>query len=103
MDYNTAQPRCIDLPNDAPEGHYWSWRNAPNSIPREYEECMTCGRINASEWLAQEKAKLREAVMEAVGNDDAPFNMPIGEPVSTYSNNLREQIRTNIAKIFDNE
>lgn len=58
----TGQARCYDLPNDAEEGHYWSWVNAPNSIPKQYRHCMICDRIDASEWLASQQQSLLDRV-----------------------------------------
>lgn len=59
-----SQARCVDLPNDAPEGHYWSWVQAPKSIPSNYRECMTCGRLDASEWQEAETDRLLHEVIE---------------------------------------
>jgi hypothetical protein len=50
-EHHALQARCVNVPNDEPEGHYWSWVNAPQSIPNQYRECMSCGRIDATEWL----------------------------------------------------
>lgn len=56
-----SQARCADLPNDH-EDHYWSWVNAPKSIPSQYKHCMICDRIDASEWhtKAIREARLNE-------------------------------------------
>jgi hypothetical protein len=61
---DASQPRCIDMPNDEPEGHYWSWVHAPHSIPNDYRECMTCGRIDASEFLEKHTKAVLQTVLE---------------------------------------
>jgi hypothetical protein len=66
---HAMQPRCIDMPNDEPEGHYWSWVTAPRSVPNQYRECMICGRIDATEWLASRKNPLKED-LKVVGGED---------------------------------
>lgn len=57
-----SQPRCMDMLNDESEGHYWSWVNAPQSIPNQFRECMSCGRIDATDWLA---ARDQQIALEA--------------------------------------
>lgn len=60
-----SQAHCFNLPNDAPEGHYWSWYNSPQSIPKHYRECMSCGRLDASEWLNTDiKALIADEVVK---------------------------------------
>lgn len=54
----TAQARCQDMPNDTEDGHYWAWCNHPSSIPSHFKKCMTCGRIDASEAIAQHDTEL---------------------------------------------
>lgn len=68
-----AQARCVDMPNDEPEGHYWSWNNDPQSIPSEYRKCMICGRLDASEWhtkaVVAELEKLKQYNGAYIGID----------------------------------
>jgi len=67
----SGQAICYELPNDAEE-HNWSWVNAPKSVPNQYRECMSCNRLDASEWLAEQvtpvsnTSELREALQDPI-------------------------------------
>ena len=44
---------------------------------------------------------IHKAILEdVIGEDDAPFNMPVGEPVSTYSNALRSEQRKSLSVLL---
>jgi len=59
------QHRCVDMPNDAPEGHYWAWVNSPKSVPKQFRQCMICDRIDATEELTKLiSTAVREARLE---------------------------------------
>lgn len=67
QEHQASQARCMNMPNDEPEGHYWSWVNAPQSVPNQYRECISCGRIDASEWLASRDQQIAlDAVNKAL-------------------------------------
>jgi hypothetical protein len=48
-----AVSHCVNMENDAEEGHYWMWEMSPKSIPKSFKRCRLCGRIDASEAIAQ--------------------------------------------------
>lgn len=77
------QVTCQNLPNDASE-HYWSWVNAPQSIPKQYRECMLCKRLDATEWLEEAETKARIDELERIKRNIGAYP----DDILNYNNEL---------------
>ncbi len=77
QDKQAGQAFCYDLPmdykpTDEDEGHYWSWVQAPRSIPREYRECRLCGMIDAREVLAAHDRTVIKQIRDSLPKKKSP-------------------------------
>lgn len=68
-----SQAHCVDMANDAEDGHYWYWSVNTGQMPGEFRRCFHCGRIDASEWVTDRDQQIALAAQSDLKRKIAEF------------------------------